>query len=58
MADNIDFDASGILEQGMKISQVGDELFQYAMDVASGTRLASEVLDVRETAISRFERSL
>jgi len=58
MADNIDFDASGILEQGMKISQVGDELFQYAMDVASGTRLASELLDVRETAISRFERSL
>ncbi|MFX1676508.1 UxaA family hydrolase [Paraburkholderia sp. A2WS-5] len=58
MADNIDFDASGILEKGMKISQIGDELFQYAMDVASGTRLASEVLDVRETAISRFERSL
>lgn len=58
MADNIDFDASGILELGMKISQVGDELFRYAMDVASGTRLASEVLDVRETAISRFERSL
>jgi altronate dehydratase large subunit len=58
MADNIDFDSSGILEHGMQISQIGDALFQYAMDVASGTRLASEVLDVRETAISRFERSL
>ncbi|CAB3808420.1 (2R)-sulfolactate sulfo-lyase subunit beta [Paraburkholderia caffeinitolerans] len=58
MADNIDFDSSGILEKGMSISQVGDELFQYAIDIASGTRLASEVLDVRETAISRFERSL
>ncbi|MFL9963379.1 UxaA family hydrolase [Paraburkholderia sediminicola] len=58
MADNIDFDASGILEQGMKISDLGDRLYGYATDVASGTRLASEVLDVRETAVSRFERSL
>ncbi|GAB3628802.1 D-galactarate dehydratase [Pandoraea terrae] len=58
MADNIDFDASGILEQGMKISDLGDRLYDYATDVASGTRLASEVLDVRETAVSRFERSL
>lgn len=58
MADNIDFDASGILEQAMKISDVGDRLYEYAIEVASGTRLASEVLDVRETAISRFERSL
>jgi altronate dehydratase large subunit len=58
MGDNIDFDASGVLEQGLKISDIGDQLFAYAIDVASGTRLASEVLDVRETAVSRFERSL
>ena len=58
MGDNIDFDASGVLEQGLKISDIGDRLYTYAMDVASGTRLASEVLDVRETAVSRFERSL
>jgi altronate dehydratase large subunit len=58
MRDNIDFDASGVLEQSMKISDIGDRLYEYAMDVASGTRLASEVLDVRETAVSRFERSL
>lgn len=58
MADNIDFDASGILEKGMRIAEVGDQLFDYAMEVASGTHLASEVLDVREIAISRFERSL
>jgi altronate dehydratase large subunit len=58
MADNMDFDASGVLEQGMKISDIGDRLYEYAMDVASGTRLASEVLDIRETAVSRFERSL
>jgi altronate dehydratase large subunit len=58
MADNIDFDASGILEKGQKISDVGDRLYAYAMDVASGTRLSSEVLDIRETAISRFALSL
>ena len=58
MRDNIDFDASGVLEQAMKISDIGDRLYEYAIDVASGTRLASEVLDVRETAVSRFERSL
>jgi altronate dehydratase large subunit len=58
MADNIDFDVSGILEAGMKISALGDQLFEYAMDVASGTQLTSEVLNVREIAISRFERSL
>ncbi|WP_184056504.1 UxaA family hydrolase [Paraburkholderia sp. MM5384-R2] len=58
MADNIDFDVSGILEAGMKISALGDQLFEYAVDVASGTQLTSEVLNVREIAISRFERSL
>jgi altronate dehydratase large subunit len=42
----------------MKISALGDQLFEYAMDVASGTQLTSEVLNVREIAISRFERSL
>jgi altronate dehydratase large subunit len=58
MADNIDFDVSAVLERGEKISDLGDQLFAYAMDVASGTRLTSEVLDIRETAISRFALSL
>jgi altronate dehydratase large subunit len=58
MADNIDFDVSAVLQRGEKISDLGDELFAYAMDVASGTRLTSEVLDIRETAISRFALSL
>lgn len=58
MADNIDFDVSAVLERGEKISDLGDQLFAYAIDVASGTRLASEVLDIRETAISRFALSL
>ena len=58
MADNIDFDATAILEKGARISDLGDQLYDYAIEVASGTRLTSEVLGVRETAISRFELSL
>lgn len=54
MADNIDFDASEILEKGAKVASVGKRLYDYALEVASGTRASSEVLDVRETAISRF----
>jgi altronate dehydratase large subunit len=54
MADNIDFDASDVLEKSVKVGPVGDRLYDYAMEVASGTRTTSEVLDVRETAISRF----
>ncbi len=54
MADNIDFDTSAILEQGAKASDLGSRLYDYAVEVASGTLTSSEVLDVRETAISRF----
>jgi altronate dehydratase large subunit len=54
MADNIDFDASDILEKSAKVGPIGDRLYDFAMEVASGTRTTSEVLDVRETAISRF----
>ena len=54
MADNIDFDASEILEKGAKVAEVGDRLYAFAIEVASGTLTTSEVLDVRETAISRF----
>lgn len=58
MPDNIDFDASAILEAGERVAAVGDRLYDFVAEVASGTRIASEILDVRETAISRFERSL
>ena len=54
MADNIDFDASDILEKSARVADVGDRLYDFAAEVASGTRTTSEVLDVRETAISRF----
>ena len=54
MADNIDFDASDILEKSARVPDVGDRLYAFAGEVASGTLTTSEVLDVRETAISRF----
>jgi altronate dehydratase large subunit len=54
MADNMDFDASDVIEKRVSVTSVGDRLYDYALEVASGTRTASEVLDVRETAISRF----
>ncbi|MGY2492934.1 UxaA family hydrolase, partial [Cupriavidus sp. CP313] len=34
MADNIDFDASGILQRGEKIAELGDRLYDFALDVA------------------------
>lgn len=58
MADNIDYDVSDILEKGAAVSEIGDGLYEYAMQVASGTQTTSEILDVRETAISRFERTI
>jgi altronate dehydratase large subunit len=54
MPENIDFDASSILESGARVVDVGDSLYGYAIEVASGTRTSAELLDVRETAISRF----
>lgn len=54
MIDNIDFDVSDILEQGSAIGPIGDRLYDYTLAVASGTSTTSELLDVRETAISRF----
>ncbi|MGE0310777.1 MAG: UxaA family hydrolase [Lautropia sp.] len=54
MPENIDFDASDILETGAQVSALGDRLYAYAVEVASGTVTTSEALDVRETAISRF----
>lgn len=58
MPENVDFDASGILETGARVADLGDRLFAYAVEVASGTRTSSELLDVRETAISRFSPTI
>ncbi|MFN0159916.1 MAG: UxaA family hydrolase [Burkholderiales bacterium] len=54
MPENIDFDVTDILEKGVGVAPLGDKLYEFALAVASGTRTTSEVLDQRETAISRF----
>jgi altronate dehydratase large subunit len=58
MRDNIDFDVSSIFESSAKIADLGDRLYDYVAEVGSGTRITSEILNIRETAVSRFERSL
>jgi altronate dehydratase large subunit len=58
MRDNIDFDVSAIFEASAKIADLGDQLYDYVAEVGSGTRITSEILNIRETAVSRFERSL
>ena len=58
MCDNIDVDVSSVFEASASISDLGDSLYETVAQVGSGTRVTSEVLDVRETAVSRFERSL
>ena len=58
MPVNIDYDVCSIIEDGRTITEVGDELYGYVLDVSSGTRVASEILNQRETAISRFEPSI
>jgi altronate dehydratase large subunit len=58
MGLNIDYDVCAIVEDGRTISEVGDEFYDYVRNVASGTRVSSEVLNQRETAISRFEPSI
>ena len=58
MRDNIDFDVSSIFESSAKIADLGDLLYDYVAKVGSGTRITSEILNIRETAVSRFERSL
>jgi altronate dehydratase large subunit len=57
-ADNVDFDVSGIVERGEALRDTGERLFDFAIEVASGALTTSEVLDIRETAISRFEPSM
>ncbi|HSW20495.1 MAG TPA: UxaA family hydrolase [Ramlibacter sp.] len=58
MGDNIDVDVSAIFESSARIADLGDNLFDYVAEVGSGTCVTSEVLNVRETVVSRFERSL
>lgn len=57
-ADNVDFDVSSILEKNESISSAGGRLMEYMLCVASGELTTSEVLDTRESAISRFGPSM
>jgi altronate dehydratase large subunit len=58
MSDNVDFDASGILERNETIEAVGANLTRYMLSVANGELTTSEILDTRESAISRFGFSM
>lgn len=58
MGDNIDVDVSAVFESGASIAELGDSLYEHVAQVGSGTFVTSEMLNVRETAVSRFERSL
>lgn len=58
MADNIDFDVSAILEEGEAIEAAGVRLYDYSVNVANGEMTTSEILNNRETSISRFGLSM
>ena len=58
MSDNVDFDVSSILEKDESIASAGNRLFEYVLSVASGELTTSEVLDTRESAISRVGPSM
>jgi altronate dehydratase large subunit len=53
MADNIDFDASGVLTTARDLDEVAAHLFDEVLTVCSGKRVAAEVLGHREFAIHR-----
>ncbi len=53
-SDNIDFDATAVLERGEPIRSVGARLLDYALSVASGELTTVEILNVRESLVSRF----
>jgi len=57
-SDNIDFDVTSILERNESRVNVGTRLFEYTVDVASGEMTSSEILNVRESAVSRFGPSM
>lgn len=57
-SDNVDFDVSSILEKNDSIASAGLRLTDYMLSVASGELTTSEVLDTRESAISRFGPSM
>jgi altronate dehydratase len=53
MADNIDLDVSGIIDDTETLDQVADRLFAEVLEVASGRETKAEALGHREFAIHR-----
>jgi altronate dehydratase large subunit len=53
MADNIDVDVSGIMDDSETLDRAADRLFAEVLAVASGKQTATEVLGHREFAIHR-----
>lgn len=53
MADNIDLDVSGIMDDTETLDQAADRLFAEMLDVASGRQTKAETLGHREFAIHR-----
>jgi len=58
LADDIDVDVSSVLSPAGDVEAVGKGLFDSVVSIASGTMTRSEVLDQRETAISRFDLTI
>jgi altronate dehydratase len=53
MADNIDLDVSGIMDDSETLDAAAARLFDQVLAVASGHQTAAEVLGHREFAIHR-----
>ena len=53
MADNIDLDVSGVIDDTETLDQAADRLFADVLDVASGRQTKAETLGHREFAIHR-----
>ncbi len=53
MADNIDLDVSGIMDETETLDQAAERLFAEVLDVASGRETKAETLGHREFAIHR-----
>jgi len=53
MADNIDVDVSGVMDESETLESAGERLFAEVLDVASGRETAAERLGHREFAIHR-----
>ncbi|MEA4816216.1 MAG: UxaA family hydrolase [Lachnospiraceae bacterium] len=53
MIDNIDFDASDVIQGKKTIKQVGDELFDIMLEVANGKMTKAETFGFNEMSIQR-----